>query len=355
MALSNGVTQCTVDFVGEIGVSPRLVRINTTDSISTLTAANYLAPQQAEGFVFQSSDFFAINYNGGQGWFLPTIASNGQVTLSPASNAVVIPTIASHIATYTDTKGTISEDAATAINGGNIQAGLSGTAGYLASFPATASKGSFRFQATANTGNTVSTFTNAAMGQASTITVPDPAGAAAQVVLAPAALVSGNMVQASGTAGLVSDSTIVANRVFYGSFATPDVGINLVSFHVNLTSANLAGGASVTLYPSSGSKQYRVRQLYMNATGISPFSGGGGDRTIYIGDSFGLQYSIIPAASAQAWPNATWGDTALPYSATIGICTATTSGSALIAQYAGGTTDYTAGSVFIGGILERIA
>ena len=97
-------------------------------------------------------------------------------------------------------------DASKRAEASNCQAGLSGTAGTLASFPTTAAKGSLVLAAVANTGNTLTTISNAAMGQASVISIPDPAGATANFAIAPAALVSGNLVKASGTAGLVADA-----------------------------------------------------------------------------------------------------------------------------------------------------
>lgn len=132
--------------------------------------------------------------------YLPTDATKTKVVM--ASAAVV----ANHIACFSDVSGTVNDDSATAINGGNLQAGLSGTAGYLASFPGTASKGSLRLTAVANTGDTLTTISNVAMGQASVISIPDPVAATANFVVAPAALVSGNMVKASGTAGLIIDA-----------------------------------------------------------------------------------------------------------------------------------------------------
>lgn len=92
-----------------------------------------------------------------------------------------------------------------AVSQGNVTAGSSGHAGTIASFPGTAAKGSLILAAVDNTGNTNTTISNAAMGQASVISIPDPAGATANFVLAPSALVSGNFIKASGTAGLVVD------------------------------------------------------------------------------------------------------------------------------------------------------
>ena len=65
----------------------------------------------------------------------------------------------------------------------NLDAGASGTAGTVDVFPTTASKGKLTISATDNTGNTATTVTNAAMGQASTITIPDPGGSAGTFAL----------------------------------------------------------------------------------------------------------------------------------------------------------------------------
>lgn len=67
------------------------------------------------------------------------------------------------------------------VNATNIDAGASGTAGSVDVFPTTASKGKFTVTATDNTGDTTTTLTNAAMGQASVISVRDPLAATAVI------------------------------------------------------------------------------------------------------------------------------------------------------------------------------
>jgi hypothetical protein len=65
----------------------------------------------------------------------------------------------------------------------NIDAGASGTAGSIDIFPTTASKGKIALAATANTNNDTLTITNAAYGQATTLTIPDVGGASASFVM----------------------------------------------------------------------------------------------------------------------------------------------------------------------------
>jgi hypothetical protein len=197
--------------IGEVGVTPRIILVYSTDNLATITAAGYLNAGNLAGTQLSTTDMIAITFNGGQGWFQVSInTSTGVYTLVSTSSIVNLPTIANHIATYTNTDGSLGEDAATAINGGNIQAGLSGTAGYLATFPGTAAKGSLRLVAAANAGNTVTQITNASFGQASVLTIPDVGGAAGNFNLSPAALVNGNLIQASGTAGLTADAGVAA-------------------------------------------------------------------------------------------------------------------------------------------------
>lgn len=214
------ILSITTDFAGQVDVAPQICRIVTTDDYSTITTAGYLDNVAKAGFSISADDIILIKYSTATGFFTVSV-SNGVITLAPMVSAgeVVLPVTVNHIAAFTDTSGAIGDDPATAINGGNIQAGLSGTAGYLASFPATSAKGSLRVQGVANTGDTVTTISNVAMGQASVVSIPDPAAATANFVVAPSALVSNNLVKASGTAGLVVDAgaRIIANTT--GTYA----------------------------------------------------------------------------------------------------------------------------------------
>ena len=176
--------------VGQAGLVPQEIYIETSDTLAVVTAPGYLNPAKQQGYAFannQLAHVYGIDFNGGQPGcldFQVGIAADGTITLSGTTEGgVALPVTANHLAVFVDTSGKIGDDAATAINGGNIQAGLSGTAGYLASFPATASKGSLHLTAVANTGNTVTTISNAAMGQASTVSIPDPGAATANFLL----------------------------------------------------------------------------------------------------------------------------------------------------------------------------
>jgi len=256
------------------------------DNLAAITTAGYLNSQSIEaGIPLSNADVIMALYSFSQstttgtfGIFTVSIAtSTGQVTLAEwtGTSGVTLPTIANHIATYTNTTGHLSEDPATAISGGNIQAGLSGTAGTLASFPGTASKGSLVVAAVANTGNTATTISNAAMGQASVISIPDPGAATADFVVAPAALVSGNLTQASGTAGLIADSGITAASV---SGAVTQLGqLYQVSVTFNTAQMVTAYDTPLTIVANpSASQMILVLQasVYTASTGHTPYATG---------------------------------------------------------------------------------
>ncbi len=230
------ILNVNVDQAGLSGVVPRMIYIATNDTLAEVTATGYLNGLISQNIPLSEDMMALVSYKTSpsapaiQLAFLEVSKSGQDWSLVPAGSPgqVVLPTIANHIATYTNTIGTLSEDAATAINGGNIQAGLSGTAGYFASFPATAARGSLRFQAANNTGNTVTTITNAAHGQATTITIPDPANASARFILS-----QSTPVQTINTGGL-----------------------QIIAYGLEIGSATGAGSTSIFIHAPGGSNSF---------------------------------------------------------------------------------------------------
>jgi hypothetical protein len=178
--------------VGQAGVFPAIIYILTNDTLAQVTTTGYLnGIVQKFGIQLSEADIALVTTKTSPnstvtsvGWFsVVNSAGNWSLTAPTSAGGVILPTIANHIATYTNTEGELSDDAATAINGGNIQAGLSGTAGYLASFPATATSGSLRLTAANNAGNTVTTITNSSQAAARTYTIPDSGQSASNFLL----------------------------------------------------------------------------------------------------------------------------------------------------------------------------
>lgn len=247
------IYQLPTPLTGTSGIQPNYKYAVVGDNLAAVTTAGYFNSVNLEGAVLTTTDIvnmlYSFNVNTQSGTFeqFSVSISNGVITLAPLSNAgeVTLPTIANHIATYTNTSGHLSEDPATAISGGNIQAGLSGTAGYLASFPSTGSKGSLRVTAVANSGDTVTTISNAAMGQASVVSIPDPANAVARFLVGATAtpFVSGNFPVASGTGGLMVDSGVSAASL--PTYTSPTIANHIAVF--TNTTGNLGEDAATAI------------------------------------------------------------------------------------------------------------
>jgi hypothetical protein len=279
--------------IGTEGYAPgTLLLQDTVANFAAITAAGYLNTIAAASSVQpRSTDILFAAYNGGVGVFTLSFSGSGVITLVASESTVIVPTIANHIATYTNTSGTLSEDPTIAISGGSIQAGLSGTAGTLISYPATATKGHLAIAAVANTGNSVTTISNDAMGQASTVNIPDPANAIGQLLIGATAtpFVSGNFPQNSGTAGLMVDSGVpVADIMQLNVTNTLTAAGSIVAHKVNgteLTNAVTASGMSGVITTSSlstaGGASYAITwtNTFISATSTVLLSIQGGTNT----------------------------------------------------------------------------
>lgn len=211
-----GILQLPMPLPAESGIIPATKKMVTTDNLATITTANYLNSKVLQGFEVSPSDILLVEYSWNEqsksGTFgLFTVSSSGGIlTLSEYQSVsgvnATLPTTTGNLAVFSNTSGDISQNAATAVNVGNIQAGNNGNAGHFTSFPAGSNSGSLVLSASSNSGNFATTITNAPMGQATALTIPNPSASAAKMLIAPGALVDGNLMQASGTAGLVADS-----------------------------------------------------------------------------------------------------------------------------------------------------
>ena len=199
--------------IGQTGVSnntPSWVYIETNDTHAAITTAGYL--------------------NGVASEYVNTLKPNMMALISTkTSQSIGVPPVL-YLLQLQNNNGVWSLVAPAVdvpvpfIVPGNIQAGLSGTSGELISFPAAANKGSLIVAAVANTGNTNTTVSNAAMGQASVISIPDPGASTAnfvldhgvttmaagsQIILAKAnGTEASNLVTASGNAGVITTSSL---------------------------------------------------------------------------------------------------------------------------------------------------
>lgn len=347
--------------VGLDGQPPFQVYFNTDDTLAEVLTAGYLGSGAYLSFSLSENDIAVVTTSDNLPVVLNVVETNGVFSFQPlpgglttlpatvgnfavfatatgllkdlgylpsnaAKTKVVMAagaTIVNYIAKYADTAGTIGpvgQALGDAYNLGDIHAGVSGILGKMISHAPTTSKGTLVLQAGNNAADYSVSIINRSHAQNSSRNIPD-IGADADFLLT--------------------------------TLASPDANANLIAFDITVGQAALAAGASVTLYASSGTKQYKIRSLFVNSNGTN-FSGGGGDRLLSITDNTTV-YSLIPAASLGTLANTAWGVTELPFPASAAINTSTAAGASIVAKYSGGAADYTAGSVVISGILQRVA
>ena len=268
---------------GYTGLNLKIPRVVTSSTLAQVTAAGWWNnnPVSSGQPGLNSQDLIGLCYAYGSSSqasaiFSVSIGANGIVTLLLAESSVVLPTIANHIATYTNVSGGLGEDPSLAISGGNIAAGLSGTMGGLRSYPATASKGYLALQGVANAANYGITISNNSMSQGTTISFADPGNAVGQFLVAATntPFVSGNFPQNSGTAGLMVDSGLAVSAV---SGAITQLGVLYqVSVTLNTSQVTVAYGAPVNLIAGVSGKVIQIigASVYTASTGNTAYATG---------------------------------------------------------------------------------
>ena len=249
---------------------PGLIYILTDDTYAEVTATGYLTNVKSLGNSF-SNNQMALVYTTDDGpvWLKVVITYSGASVLNTVVSLVQIsspgdvtlPTIASNMVVATDTVGTLANITGTAINRGSIQAGLSGDAGTLISYPATAANGSL-ILAAANAGGAFNTtISNGTMGQSSVMTIPDVGSATGQFVVKTAAFVSGNFPQNSGTAGLVIDSGLAVSNV------VSKIAANVLSGSGQITLAKVSATEAANAVTASGNAGFITTSALTTAAG----------------------------------------------------------------------------------------
>lgn len=220
-----GILNIQVSQAGIVGTLPTPIYINTNDTYATVTATGYLNEAHQLGTAF-SNEQMALVYTSDEGpvW-LKVVISGANYSLVQISSPgdVTLPTIVDHLIASSDTAGTLANKTGTVINSGGIQAGLDATAGAFTSFPGTTASGTLKLAAVDSSADFAVTISNADHGQASVYSIPDGGAATANIAIAPAALVDGNVVTANGTDGLLQDGgfSVLANTTgTYGGGGT---------------------------------------------------------------------------------------------------------------------------------------
>lgn len=261
------IENIVTEVAGLVGVLPKVIYIETNNTIAEVIATGFLNQAAKQGYQFSEYEMALVSTKLTPSasavqlaWFQIDISGSNISLVSPSGpGSVALPTIANHIAIYTNTAGALGEDAATAINGGNIQAGLSGTAGYLASFPSALAKGSLRIVAVANTNDTLVTISNALHGQASVYSIPDSGASTANFIISKlsgtqhitvgalqvdAGVISSGLATGGTAGGFIAYPATTTN----GSLRLIPVG-NAGNFAVSISNVSTQGQATVMTIP----------------------------------------------------------------------------------------------------------
>lgn len=130
-------------------------------------------------------------------------------------------------------------------------------------------------------------------------------------------------------------------------------GVVLERYVATVGFGDIDAAGTKEIIPAVTGKSWRIREVNINGAGTN-FSGGSGDRNLRIQDSSGtVVVTTIPTASIATLVSARLGSSAVPIPDSA-YPAVTTAGEAVVALYQGGTADYTAGSVTIEILAERV-
>lgn len=186
-----------------------------------------------------------------------------------------------------------------------VVAGGSGTAGHVDIYPTTASKGKTRYNAVDNTNNDTLTIQNAEMGQATTLTIPDPDASAANYMLSPLTRAT-NAITAFATGGQASAValTSIFNTITVCATAADSVKLPAATAGTFLAVSN-GGAAYANVFPVTSDI---INELAANAP-ISLPTG----QTIYFSCTVAGTWKATPIRAAGA--KFTTGTTATTFAA----------------------------------------
>lgn len=211
--------------VGLVGVTPNIVQIATNDTEATILTTGYLNHIVQSGVSFPMpclAEVSTVASAGAQpqvGWFqISHVGRNWSLIASENPGNVILPTVATRIAVYTDAIGTLSMGG-TAVNAGLIQSGLStgGVAGQFLAYSATAAHGYLSMAAAVNaTGNFNTIVTNAtAIAQTQTLSIPDTGAATGNFILSG---ITGSGIQHITRGSLQVDGGALQSGISTGGF-----------------------------------------------------------------------------------------------------------------------------------------
>lgn len=208
---TTGLVPNTTGFgLGMTQQSPTIIYISTDDTLANVLVTGYLNKSRNDFQITYNNYQMALVYTTDQGnvW-LRVIVSGTNYSLESSAEAglVALPTVANQITYATNTGGALAASGVTAVfNAGSIYAGLSGTAGALRSYPATAAKGYLALVGVANTGDTAVTISNELHGQATVYSMADIGAATGGIVVATTAVKKKVVIAAAAAGGAAAQS-----------------------------------------------------------------------------------------------------------------------------------------------------
>lgn len=105
------IKSITTDISGEIGVIPRIIRIDCDDSFDTITTENYLQSAIAMGTSFYPSDIVAVTYGENISQFFTLVITSSSITMIPASSETTLPVVSGNIPKFDGDTGTLEDSA----------------------------------------------------------------------------------------------------------------------------------------------------------------------------------------------------------------------------------------------------
>lgn len=243
-----GILNVVNSQVGLVGATPNICYIQTDDTPTEITTANYLKAAINEGLVT-----LTFNNHGN-----PPVSNTVFFVSSTVGVLILDLAITGTSPNLTYTLGPLTQSGGT-IYAGNVQAGLNGTAGRFITYPATLNTGHMEFYATSNAGNFTVLVTNASQAGNRTLTMPDPGVAAASFLLTQSAgtqtIATGNLALSVGTLTLGSAGNASSLTLFPATAANGTLIISPLNaggaFNTTIRNS-VMGQSSVISIPDPG-------------------------------------------------------------------------------------------------------
>jgi|GEM_PF-5057749 hypothetical protein len=124
-------------FAGQTDVTPVVRSMLSTDTLATITAANYINNTNLEGNTILSTDVLLVSYNGGRGFFTPVFSSTGVITLQATDSTVLLPTINGDFAIFSNNEGGLKDNGYSPTNPAKTKVAMMNaavTSGHMAAY-----------------------------------------------------------------------------------------------------------------------------------------------------------------------------------------------------------------------------